>query len=355
MPITLAGFVKQRRHQFGRQTDFGVPVSAVRAFPFKGVPSVDPEWTDPDVDVGSIDPVVAPYRGAGQYAASLTDPALRYNSLPLLLSAFFGGGVIAVPSGTARIRDYAPASATVDPVDTFTYEFGDDVLDDWYQLRDGILTSLEITGPENLGALTTSMTWLFGGARGSGFSDFPASPSVPTALAVDPNEAIVYLKDLALYIASDPYDLNYSGSRIADALHTFTLRFTREMDQKRFANGDQSFDIDAYGVASRMIELECSFAKTPDIVGLGSESDAWYSEQPVDRYIRLYAESAVDADSGVPYSWDQSIPMRYRTRTEGASGGNSLVVLTARGFFAADHNIGAYSAEVVNTLDDANL
>jgi hypothetical protein len=352
MPVQ--GFVRNRRHQFGRQTAFGTAVAAKRAYPFKGVPSVDPTWTDPDVDVGSIDPVVAPFRGAGEYTASLDDPNLRYNSIPLGLSGFFGGAV-AETGATAKTRLYSPSSTTADVVDVFTYEFGDDVLTDWYQLVDGVLESWEVTGPEGLGPLTTSMSWRFGGAYGSGFTDFPDNPVVPTNLAVDPNEVIVYLKDLALYIASDPYDLTYSGSKITDALHSFTLRFTRELDLKRYANGDQSFDIDAYGVASRLIELECSFAKTADTVGIGSESDAWFSEQSVDRYVRLYAESTIDADTGVPYSWDQSFPMRYRTRVEADSGGNSLVVLTGQAWFAAAHNIGVYTSEVVNTLDDAQF
>lgn len=352
MPVQ--GFVRNRRHQFGRQTSFGTAIAAKRAYPFKGVPSVDPQWTDPDVDTGSIDPVVAPFRGAGDYTAPLDDPALRYNSIPLGLSGFFGGAVAAT-GATAKTRLYGPASTTVDPVDVFTYEFSDEVTTDWYQLIDGILESWKITGPEGLGPLTTSMSWRFGGAYGSGFTDFPDSPTVPTALAVDPNEVIVYLKDLSLYIASDPYDLTYSGAKITDALHSFTLRMTKEVDQKRYANGDQKFDIDAYGVASRLIELECSFAKTADTVGIGSESDAWFSEQAVDRYVRLYAESTIDADTGVPYSWDQSFPMRYRTRVEGDSGGNSLVVLTGQHFYAAAHDIGAYSSEVVNTLADADF
>ena len=72
-----------------------------------------------------------------------------------------------------------------------------------------------------------------------------------------------------------------------DALHTFTLRFDQEMDLKRYANGSQTFDIDAYGPGARTIELEATFAKTADTVGTGSESDAWMSDTAVDRYVRL--------------------------------------------------------------------
>jgi hypothetical protein len=227
MPVSLAGFVKRRKHQFGRQSAFGTKVAAKRAYPFKGVPDVNPNWVDPDVDVGSVDLVVAPHREAPTYTASLTDPQLRYNSLPILHSGFFGGGVNATGGGTAKTRLYEPASTTVDPLDAYTYEFGDDVTTDWYQLGDGILESVEITGPEGLGALTTSMSWRFGSAAGSGFTDFPDDPTVPTSLAVEPNETIVYLKDMAIYIASDAYDASYESSKVTDALHTFTMRWTR--------------------------------------------------------------------------------------------------------------------------------
>jgi hypothetical protein len=355
MPVTLAGFVKQRRHQFGRQSAFGTRVAAKRAYPFKGVPDVNPNWTDPDVDVGSIDMVVAPHREVPSYTAPLTDPQLRYNSLPLYHSGFFGGAVAGAGS-PAVTRLYEPASTgTADAVDPFVYEFGDDVTTDWYQLSDGILESVEFTMPEGLGALTTSHSWRFGSAYGSGFTDYPDAPVVPTALAVTPNETVVYGKDLAIYIASDPYDLGYAQNRVADALHTFTMRWTREIDEKRFANGDQSFDVDAFATASRTLELSCSWAKTADIVGIGSESDAWFSSQSVDRYIRIYAESAEDADTGVPYSWDLSMPMRYYTREEQDIGGNAVVVLTAKAFFDPSGPTPVYSGEIVNTLPDASL
>jgi hypothetical protein len=355
MPVTLAGFVKNRRHQFGRQAAWGTRVAAKRAYPFKGVPDVDPNWVDPDVDVGSIDIVVAPHREAPSYAASLSDPQLRYNSLPLLHAGFFGGGVTASGGGTAKTRQYDPASTTVDAVDVFTYGFGDDVTTDWWQLSDGLLTSVEFSMPEGLGPLTTSMSWMFGSAHGSGYSDFTDSPTVPTALTVTPNEAVVYGKDLALYIASDAYDLTDPASKISDALHSFTMRWTREIDEKRFANGDQSFDADAFATASRVLELECTFAKTSDIVGEGSESDAWFSAAAVERYVRIYAESTEEADTAVPYSWDLSMPMTYRTRSDGEIGGNSTVTLMGRAFFDAPNAIPVYSAEIVNTLADASF
>ena len=359
----IQGFVRLRKHQFGRQAVFGTNVAATRAYPFTGVPSNDLAWTDPEIDTGSRDPVASPYRGPSELTASLTANALDYNSLPAMLSAFFGGAIVPSSSITAETWSYDPASTTVDELDPFTYEFGDDVVDDWFQLGDGVLESVEFTGPEGLGVLTATMSWRFGSFASSGSTDFPTGasgdPDVPTAgLDLDTNATYVYLKDMGIYIASDPADLD--SNQITDALHTFTLRLSQEIDLKRFANGDQSFDIDAYGPGARTIELECTFAKTDDTVGTSSESDAWMSAQAVNRYVSLRFASEVDAESGVPYSWDWTMPMRYYTRTEGEVGGNTTVVLTGHAFYdPVGSGSGGLNAvvltEVVNTLTEAEL
>ena len=355
MPIQ--GFVRLRKHQLGRQASFGTKVPATKAYPFKGTPSVDLSWTDPDIDVGSRDVVAPPYRAAPDLAASLTDPMLAYNSLPLLMCAFFGGGETPAPTGDAQTWLHAPASVTVDDPDLFTYEFGDDVLDDWYQLGDGLLESLEISGPEGLGPLTTSMSWRFGSASSTGSTDSPVDGSVPTpGLNVDVAAAIVYLKDGAIYIGDNPPG---SGglTQISDALHSFSLRFGQEVDQKRWANGDQTFDVDAYGPGARTIELECTFAKTDDTVGTGSESDHWFSDEPVNRYVELKFESTVLAETSppTPYSWDIVMPMRYYTREEGEVGGNTAIVLTGHAFYDPDGFGGVLTSEAVTTIEEADL
>lgn len=355
MPV--AGLVRLRKHQFGRQSAFGTKVPATRAYPFKGTPSVDLAWTDPDIDAGSLDPVAAPYRGPSDVTAALTDNALHYNDLPLKLGAFFGGNVSPTGTGTGKTWVHEPASTSLDDLDLFSYEFGDDVLTDWFQLGDGILESWEITGPEGLGPLTDSMTWRFGSASSTGSTDSPVTGSVPTAdLNVATNDAMVYLKDIGIYIASAYGDI--ASSQITDALHTFTLRLTREVDQKRYANGSQSFDINDYATASRAIELECSWAKTSDIVGTGSEADAWFSDDAVTRYVRIAGTSLVVAEEGtpdVPYSWVIDLPMRYYMRAEAESGGNTMVTLTGHAFFEPDTFAGVFKSTVVNTLTDAEL
>ena len=234
------------------------------------------------------------------------------------------------------------------------YEFGDDVLTDWYQLGDGFVEGFEITGPEGLGAITTSMTWRFGSVASSGSTDSPDAPVVPTAgLSVDVNPVIVYLKDMGIYIADSTAGL--AAGQITNALHTFTMRFAGDVDEKRYANADQLFDVDAFARASRSIELEMTFAKTTQTVGLLSESDDWMSDQPVDRFVQLTFTSTVLAEAGTPYSWTMTMPMRYYTRTEGEVGGNTVVVLTGHAWYDPDDLAGVFTSEVVNTLDLAEF
>lgn len=352
MPVQ--GLTRLRKHQFGRQSVFGTAVAATRAYPFKGVPDVNLNWTDPEIDAGSLDIVAPPHREVPTLGAQLTDPSMKYNDLPLKLAGFFGGNISPSVSGTAATWAFAPASITVDDLDLLSYEMGDDVLTDWYQFGDGILESWELTLPEGLGAFTDSQSWRFGSVRSTGSTDSPAVGTVPTPdLDVATDDAIIYGKDTAIYIASSVAGLG--AGQVADALHTCTLRFSGDLDEKRYANGSQTFDLDAWARATRLIELECSWAKTDDIVGTGSESDSWMSDTAVNRYIRLISTSTVEADTGTPYSWTQTMPMRYYTRQEADSGGNAMVVLTARAFYDPVTPAGVYAGSVVNTLTDAEL
>lgn len=137
MPV--AGLTRLRKHQFGRQALFGTKVPATRAYAMTGVPSVDLAWTDPEVDAGSRDPVVAPFRGPADLTASLDFPSVEYNDLPLVMCGFFGGAVEPTGGGASKTWTHEPASETIDEPDVFTYQFGDDVLTDWYQFGDGII------------------------------------------------------------------------------------------------------------------------------------------------------------------------------------------------------------------------
>ena len=66
--------------------------------------------------------------------------------------------------------------------------------------------------------------------------------------------------------------------------------------------------------------------------------------------------AAVDAGTGpsVPYSWTVEFPMRYYTRTEGDSGGNTTVVLTGHAYYDPTW-LGVFDSVIVCTLPEAEL
>lgn len=353
MPVR--GLTKLRRHQFGRQSAFGSPVAATRAYLKSGVPEVELNWTDPEVDAGSLVEVAAPHREAPDLTAPLDIPQLHYNDIPLLMCGFFGGQVAPTGGGTAKTWTHEPAAvAPLDDLDPFTYEFGDDVEEDWYQLSDGVLESFEITIPAGLGAVTGSESWRFGAVGSTGSTDSPVVGDVPTDLSPEANEAVVYGKDLGIYIADNEAGL--AAGQILNAFYGGTMRFSGDVDRKFWANGDQSFDVDEMARATIMVEYEMRLAKTTDIVGTGSESDHWLSDQAVDRYVRFDFLSKVLAQSPSTFhGWTLEGPSRYRTRTEDAEGGNSVVVLTGRAWYDAEDFEGFLRSIVVCTLAEEDL
>ncbi len=343
MPIQ--GLVRLRKHQFGRQADFGTAVPAAYAYPYSGTPEANLNWTDPDVDAGSIDPTASPTREAPELTFDGDIPVVYYNVIPHILSGFFGGGETG--TGTPDVSwNFHPASETIDDPDPYTYEFGDDVTSDWFQFVDGIVESFEITAPEGLAALSASVSWRFGGVRQTGSADSPVTGTVPTpSLSVDIAGTPVYLKDCVVSIGDSPDYL----TPIIDATYSWVLRGEHEIDEKRWANGSQTFDANALVPGARSIEFEATYAKTTDIVGLGSETDHWMHDVAVNRYINFTFTSLAEADTGTFYSWSWTMPARVYTRTEGEVGGNTAVILNAHAFYDPDDFEGVVDTTVVCT------
>lgn len=352
--MAIQGFIRNRKHQFARQLAFGSVVPATRAYGCKGTPSVDLKWTDPDVDTGSLDPVVDPTRDAPDLSFSESLPSLHYNDIPKLMCAIFGGGVAPTGAGTAQTWTHKPDPTSPEAADVFTYEFGDDVSGDWFQFGDGYLESVEVTGPDGLGPLSVTAGWKFGSIASTGSTDQPVTGSVPTpALSVEQTEAIVYLKDLAVYLADTTAGL--ATGQLSDTVHSFALRINQAWDAKRWANGDQSFDIDALGRGARGIEIELTCSKNANTVGTSSLSDDWLSEGIHNAYLRLLVTSKVLAEAAIYHSWQITMPVRVYTRTEGEIGGNSTVVLTAHAYFEPLTFDGVIESIAVTTLAEDDL
>lgn len=354
MPVATAGLTRLRKHQFGRQTLFGTAVAAKRAYPFSGTPDANLNWEDPEGDVGSLDPIASPTRGAADLSAGLSAPSLYYNDIPLIMSAMFGDAATGAGVGTSKTWVHQPASLTADDIDLYTYEFGDDVLTDWFQFGDGLAESVNFAAPETMGALSADMAWRFGNVKYEGATEaaLQPTPAVPTAgLTVDSTGTPVYLGNATLAINSTAGAIGTTV--ISNALHSFSLNISQELDQKRFANGT-GFNLAGYGRGPRTIELELQFAKTVDTVGVGSESDAWFSENSINRFVEIKFTSLALAEAAIPYSWNIRMPLRYYTRSEGEIGSNSTVTLTGRAFYDSTL-LYPFRSSVVNTLATASL
>lgn len=353
MPV--AGLVRLRKHQLARQYFQGTKVAATRAYGMTGVPSVDLQWEDPDVDAGSLYPTIAPTRGTGEFTGDYTFNSLEYNDIPLLMCGFFGGGVDpSTVATTGRRWTHDPDSTNPEEFDFFTHEFGDDVLDDWYQFGDGVIDSMTISGPEGLGPVTASVNFRYGSASSTGSTDSPVSGTVPTpGLSVDTAGVKVYVKDLAIYIASSVAGLG--AGQVTNALYSFEMNFSGDIDLKRWANGDQSFDVDDMVRASGAIEFAATFAKTDDTVGTGSESDAWFSDTAVNRYLQMIFTSTEEVGTATPYKWTITMPMRYYTREETEVGGNTAIVLTGHAFYDPSDFTGVFTSVADTTLSANQL
>ena len=149
------GFIRFRRHQVGKQSSFGSNTTATRRLPYRGALVVDPARTDPDVDVGSLDPVLAPFAGPKAITGSWEGFA-AFDDLPYLYAAGLKGGVSPTGGGAAKTWVFQVASLTADDFDYFTDEWGDDVSSDFIIAGSGVINTLELGFGEDLSAFNVS-------------------------------------------------------------------------------------------------------------------------------------------------------------------------------------------------------
>ena len=333
MPI--AGFTRFRRHQVGKQSAFGSNAAATRRLPYRGAIVVDPAREDPDVDVGSLDPVLAPFNGP-RTVTGTWEGKLAYDDAPYLWAGLIKGGVS--PTGaTAKTWTFQAASLTADDFEYLTDEWGDDVSSDYIIAGSVVLESLEVGFDENLSAWDVNASTV--GARaqiGSG----------PTGgLVVDDTPQWVYGADTEVYL--DAVYSSIGTTKLTDAVHGATLTVTNNLDQKRFANGSNTrFQLAGYGRGAREIELQLVLAKTTATIAEAATLD----DEPVpERFIELRTTSPEIITGSTPYSQSIRLPARLISREDGELGGNSTITLTYRGYYDSDLGY-ALRAVVVNTL-----
>lgn len=342
MPIQ--GFVRNRKHQLGKQTVHGTAVAATVAKHWQGVPDINPNWMDLDnVDVGSIDKYLAPYRMQTDISIPYAGP-LSYNDIHTL----FGGGVrggVAATGATAKTWTQQSLSTTATTLDELTDEWGDDVTGDGVRIRDVVFEDLGFTFDENLGPVQFSAT-----GRG-GYFDPRVSPTA--ALTVGSNLPLVFGADASIYVDSTAGGIGVT--QISDALHKMDVKITNTIDQKRYANGSNTrFAIGGYGLAGREITASFTFAKQSTIYGATGEAVNLWGTAPVYRYVKLLFQSTqVIAGTATPYSWALTLAGTWRARADEDIGGNSVIRLDLVG--QADLAGLTYAIQSVAVNDRATL
>lgn len=337
MPVNaIPGNIHFRAYQLGKETSFGTPVPATVRLPWRFVPTVDPHWTPPDVDTGTLDPALPPYRTATDVTGTSTGP-LDYNSAPYLWAALIKGGV--TPSGgTDKTWAFAASSTTQDPFEIFTGEHFDDVAGNDYRYGSGVLESLQLTYPQDLGPIQTSASWRFATV------DYPQAHT--TGLSVDPAPFWTYGADTSLYI--DTTAGGIGGTQIVDTMHDATVTITNNLDVKRYANGSNTrFEVAGYGRGGlRALETVFTFAETTQ--GL-VEAAKYLATNPARIYVSLKTQGVDAIVPGTYYSHDLRFAGYWFTNAESAVNQNAALTLTCRHVYDTTLAYGL-SATVVNTL-----
>lgn len=334
MPI--AGFRRFRKHQWGKQSSFSSNVPATRILPWRGPIAVNPAREDPDVDVGSLDPVLAPFNGPQENTSSLEIPALSFDDATYAWAAIIKGGV-SPTGGTAKVWTFQAASLTADPFEYFTDQWGDDVTNDWINGGSGVADTLELGFDEGLGVWTGSIGMIYARAvLGSG----------PTgALTLDDTPQWVYGADTEVFL--DSAFGSIGTTKLTDAIHGATVNINNNLDKKRFANGSNTrFELAGYGRGPREIEVKVVVAKTAATIAERATLD----DTPVpSRYIELRTTSPEIITGSTPYSQSVRVPARLISAEDGEIENNDIITFTYRGFY--DSNL-AYAIKVVltNTL-----
>ncbi len=335
MPIQ--GLTRLRFNQIGKQSVIGTAVPATRRVPWRGVLTYNPNRTEPDIDVGSIDPVVTPYPTAVDVGWNPTGP-ITFNDLPIRLSAGLMGGITATTVvGASRQWSYQLSSLTADPLDYFTDEGGDDTeATDSIIAFGGVADVLEETSPEDGGPWTISDTWIFAGAT--------LGSNATNGLNTDQSPVLAFATDTATYM--DSVAGSIGNTQLVDAIHGSTIRVSNNFDRKRYQNGSNTrFQLSGYGRGPRMIELTLTLAKTSATIAEANTLD----DTPVpSRFFRVSTTSTELAAAATPYVYERQGAFRLFSRAEGEIGGNATIILGYRAYY--DATLGyAYKARVVNT------
>jgi hypothetical protein len=333
------GFIRFRKHQVGKQTVLGTAVAATRVLPWRGAIEYDPNRTLPDVDVGNLDPVLAPYTGAREVSGSWAGP-VPFDDLAIVYSAGIQGGIAPTGGGSDKTWTVQAWSTAAAPFDTYTDEWGDDTSEgagDGIQGIGGVLDSWTLSFGEDLGVFNLDASVIYATAA--------LGDTRTTGLSIDATPNWMYGADTEVFL--DSVAGSIGTTKIVDAIRGAQLSVQNNLDQKRYANGSNTrFQLSAYGRGERVIELQLTVEKTAATIAERATLD----DEPVpDRFIELRTTSPEIITGVIPYSNSIRIPARLISATDGEIGGNATITFTYRAFYSATLGY-AFRAVLVNTL-----
>ncbi len=331
----IAGAVRQRFNQIGIQTVLATPVVPTRRVPWRGIPVYQPNRTDPDVDVGSLDPVLAPYPMAVDTDWNPTGP-LDYDNAAIRLSAALKGGVSAVTAVGASTWTYQVASLTSDVFDVYTVQQADDTeATDAITAFGGVIDVFEETLPEDGGPWTISDQWIFAGAT--------LGQNATDGIVIDASPEWVFGTDTAFYKDTVAGSI---GITPWPDIHSASIRISNNLDRKRFQNGSNTrFQLAGFGRGPREIELVITAAKSAVAIA----ERATFDDSPVpNRFIKV-ATTSTELIGAVPRSYTRTGAFRLFDVSDVEVGNNAAIQFTYRGYY--DATLGySYRSVLVNSL-----
>ena len=331
----IPGAVRQRFLQLGIQSALQTAVTPTRRVPWRGIPVYNPNVTDPDVDVGSLDPVLLPYAMGVDVDATLTG-ILDFDNAAVRLSAGLKGGVS--PTGaTAKAWAFQVASLTSDVFDVYTVQQADDTeATDAITAFGGVINTLEETMPEDGGPWTISDEWIFAGAT--------LGQNATDGIVIDASPEWVFGTDTAIY-----KDANFGSIGITPwtNIHSASIRVANNLDRKRFANGSNTrFQLAGYGRGPREITLVITAAKSAVAI---AERAAFDDTPRVNRFFSVATSSSEIITGSTPFSYIRKGAFRLFEVADVEVGNNTAIQFTYHGYY--DSNLGyAFRADLVNSL-----
>ena len=319
------GFTRFRKIQVGKQSVIATAVAATRVLPYRSLVVYNPNRTDPDIDVGSLDLVLSPYITAPEVTLPGASGPLTFNDSAIRASAGLKGGVS--PTGNAVagfLWTFTCASLTADSFDFYSVQTGDDTSDSagaGTNAFGAVINQLSQSIDEGLGPWTVSDDWI---AAGAVYGNRTA------ALTVDALPKFVFGADTKFYLNSVAGAIGATG--IDAAVRGATLTINNNLDQKRFADGSNTrFNLQAFGRGPREVTLELVLEKTTATIAEMATLD----DTPTpNRYIKIATNSLELAGSGGSTAYAEwYLPMRLYEVSDGEIENNANFTFTYHGFY----------------------